>query len=81
MTLADNLHREYRASQQVPDHRRCTIAKLLDRADDADRTALADALADPEFPSQAIARAIGIPGHTVRRHRRGDCSCNRKAAL
>lgn len=80
MSLTDQLHQaRHETRKRGP---KCSVGKLLAKSSSEDRAALQDALAaDPdEWPTVAIARAIQIGAHTVRRHRRGDCSCDRNGA-
>ena len=58
----------------------CTIGRVRDALDDADRAALDAALADPKITAQQIMRALRAEGHEatrspMERHRRGDCAC------
>jgi len=78
MSLTDQLH-QARHEQRKGKGPRCAIGKVIAKASDDDRTALQDALnADPdEWPASAIAKALNVGEHTVRRHRRGACSCGR----
>lgn len=78
MALGDALNNEANRNWRA----RCAIAVLLDELDDADVTALVDALNAPQqFSNGAIERALAAEGHghiksyTVMRHRNGSCSC------
>ena len=59
---------------------RCGVHRVLAKLDDADRQALLAALANPDFTASAISTALRAEGHhllgdSIRRHRRGVCSC------
>lgn len=78
MALGDALNNQVGRNWRA----RCAIAVLLDELDDADVTALVDALNAPQqFSNGAIERALAAEGHghiksyTVMRHRNGSCSC------
>ena len=58
----------------------CTVGRVRDALNDADRAALDAALADPAISAQQIMRALRAEGHEatrspIERHRRGDCAC------
>ena len=60
----------------------CGYQTLLDTLDKPDQVDLQAAMTDPGIQGSAIERALRQRGHsitatTLRRHRRGDCSCGR----
>lgn len=60
----------------------CTIGVLLNEMSDIDRTGLENALDTSAFTGTAITailkkRGYQISSHTVQRHRRGGCGCER----
>lgn len=60
----------------------CTIGVILDEMSDIDRVGLLHALDTPTFTGTAITailkkRGHQISSHTVQRHRRGGCGCER----
>ena len=64
-----------------PNRPQCSVGKVVAELDDADRTALTTALADPAVTGAGIAKVLTARGHklngpTVQRHRRGDCDCD-----
>lgn len=59
---------------------RCGVAAVIATLTGDDLSALHAALSDPGFTASEIARALRLEGHnvgddSVRRHRRGDCTC------
>ncbi|GGM55623.1 hypothetical protein GCM10012275_28440 [Longimycelium tulufanense] len=75
MSLADRLREPTKRPRS-----QCTFGLLLGRLEGADRKALDTALADERYTSRNIAEALQAEGYdmraaTVRRHRRGECSC------
>jgi hypothetical protein len=59
---------------------RCGVATVTAILVPTDLEALNTALADDAFTASEIARALRLEGHnigddSVRRHRRGDCTC------
>mgnify|MGYP007090086211 FL=1 len=68
-----------------PDYRprrgpNCSIALIIETADEATRELFAAALANPHAPGTDIAKAMAergypMPAHTLQRHRRGECRC------
>lgn len=60
----------------------CGYQTLLDTLDKPDQVDLEAAMSDLGIQGSAIERALRQRGHTItsstlRRHRRGDCSCGR----
>ena len=60
----------------------CGYQTLLDTLDKPDQVDLETAMSDHSIQGSAIERALRHRGHsitatTLRRHRRGDCSCGR----
>jgi len=60
----------------------CGYQTLLDTLDKPDQVDLETAMSDHSIQGSAIERALRQRGHgitatTLRRHRRGDCSCGR----
>lgn len=61
----------------------CSVKRLLERLDPADRKDLVAAMAREDIESTKIARVLQaergerIAGGTIRRHRKGECSCGR----
>ena len=60
----------------------CGYQTLLDTLDKPDQVDLQAAMSDPGIQCYAIERALrqrgnSITATTLRRHRRGDCSCGR----
>jgi hypothetical protein len=61
---------------------RCSMAKVLDKLDEADTAALIGMLAlDSGWPHAEISNAMRAEGHrvspeTIGRHRRGACRCD-----
>jgi hypothetical protein len=75
MALADALEQATK-----PRRLRCAIAILLEQLDAADRQTLVTWLVDAHISNAAIERALVsqnhlIRQHTVRRHRKNECSC------
>lgn len=59
----------------------CTVGIFLRKLDKMSRIQVENALSRPELTTSAISRALRNRGSelsdfTVRRHRRGDCSCS-----
>ena len=59
---------------------RCGVASVIAALEPADLEALTVALADDAFTATEIGRALRLEGHnigddSVRRHRRGSCTC------
>ncbi len=59
---------------------KCDVSIALASLPKKDAAALREAIADEAFPATQIARAVRAEGYrmgdsTVRRHRRGDCTC------
>lgn len=59
---------------------RCSLARVADSLDDADRADLRALLADPDVLGSLISRALiarghNVKPHTIQRHRRGMCAC------
>lgn len=59
----------------------CTVAVILETADEEIVQLFTAALDNPHAPSTAIAKAIGdrghrISAHVLQRHRRGECRCS-----
>lgn len=57
---------------------RCTVCHLLSDLDDGNAKVLRDALADPNYTHNGIARALRAEGYqvgasTISRHRKGEC--------
>lgn len=64
----------------VPRRMACRFAAIYEALSDADAADLRAALADETIPTSAIARVLAgrgheVSGHTVGRHRRGECRC------
>lgn len=60
----------------------CGFKTLYNTLTEEDQVDLEEAMADPTIQGSAIERALRQRGHTItsttlRRHRRGDCSCGR----
>lgn len=60
----------------------CRVREIADNLPDADKNAFMDAVNNENITAPAIERALkknGYPvaGTTIRRHRRGDCSCGK----
>lgn len=75
MALADALEQATK-----PRRLRCAIAVLLEQLDHDDKRTLAGWLTDLTISNAAIERALVSQGHlirqhTVRRHRKNECSC------
>lgn len=74
MSLADALAQHARTLKGP----RCTVCQLLKTLDAVDAKILREALADPSFTHNGIARALRAEGHqvgagTLSRHRKGEC--------
>lgn len=59
----------------------CQISDILAAADDDDAAALQAALDDPQWRHSDLTRVLqaegfNVSGHTVGRHRRGECKCD-----
>lgn len=82
MGLLDDIRQEHEARRP---NGGCTLGKLLGELSDEDRVDLQEALDLPkdEVSGQAISNVIErrfdrkIGGHTIQRHRRGHCACER----
>jgi hypothetical protein len=61
---------------------RCTVGVWYDKQPPDTRSDFDDVMEDPTFTAVAIARLItteygaNVGGHTLARHRRGDCRCH-----
>lgn len=60
----------------------CSVPRVLQGLTENERNAVAAALSDPDVQATAIARWMSskgwkIGGHTIQRHRRGACGCDR----
>jgi len=60
----------------------CRVREIADSLPEGDKTAFMDAVNNENITAPAIERALkknGFPvaGTTIRRHRRGDCSCGK----
>ena len=75
MSLLEDI-REESAAKGPP----CGLQPLMDSLSTADRTDLETALADQSIYGSTIAKVLRARGYsladaTLRRHRKGDCSC------
>jgi len=79
MGLLDQIREE---SDRGPTRSECTIARIYAEMQKPDADELHDAMADHGISSAVIARVlkargVNVQSQTVRRHRRGECSCER----
>lgn len=76
MSLAERLA----APPGSPHAMRCTLGLEMRKLSEEDRSAVEQALADPDYTSTAISRAlqaeeVHVSGPAIARHRRGGCRC------
>jgi len=60
----------------------CRVRVIAENLSDGDKDAFMDAVNNEDITAPAIERAlrkngISVAGTTIRRHRRGDCSCGK----
>lgn len=75
-----SLLEQMRAEARKPKGPPCSVATLLERLDDEERSQLVEALADRGITASIISSVLAAHGHaighqTVTRHRGGRCAC------
>lgn len=66
------------AAQEQKYKPKCGVGQTIEKLSKEDQAELLEALADPKFFGSVIADVLGVSEHSLRRHRRKKCLCNKK---